>query len=77
MYSDITLQQDLTIKEGWTLIIPSGVTLTVGSGKILTNNGTISKYLGSVINGTMTGNQPVGSDLTITGTVGSCGTIND
>jgi hypothetical protein len=67
MYGNVTLQQDMTIPTNYTLeISPSGV-LTIPGGVTLTNNGTIKKYHGGVINGTVAGNQLVDSDLTISG----------
>jgi hypothetical protein len=66
MYGDITLQQDLTIKNTETLHIPAFNTLTIGD-VTLTNNGTIIVYQRGAVDGTVTGNQPVDSVLTISG----------
>jgi hypothetical protein len=67
VYGDITLQQDLTIINTETLHIPAFNTLTIPGEITLTNNGTIIVYQRGIVDGTVTGNQPVDSVLTISG----------
>jgi hypothetical protein len=67
MYGNVALNQDLTIENTGTLSIAAFGTLTIPVGVTLTNNGKIVVYPGGVINGSVTGNTPVGSDLTISG----------
>jgi hypothetical protein len=67
IYGSVTLEQDVTIPSVHTLDLSSGNTLIIPGNVTLTNNGTIVVYPGGVINGTVTGNQPVDSDLIISG----------
>jgi hypothetical protein len=67
MYGNVTLGFDVTIPSGRTLTIAGGHTLTVPGGVTLTNSGTIFIYSRGLVTGTVTGNQPVHSDLTIAG----------
>ena len=70
MYSNVTLVQNVTIPSGRILYISNGQTLTIPPNITLTNNGTIIKYDGGVIAGTVTGNQPVSPAFNITGNTG-------
>lgn len=63
VYGSVTLQDDLEIKSGETLTIGNGASLTVQSGKTLTNNGTV----------TTTGS----GTLTNSGTINNSGTLPD
>jgi hypothetical protein len=67
MYGDVTLGYDVTIPSDTALIIPAGGTLTIPPARTLTNNGTIYVETGGAITGTVSGNQPVGPSLTISG----------
>jgi hypothetical protein len=67
VYDSVTLQQGLEIPAGSTLSVPVSSVLTIPDGTSLINNGAIILYPGGAINGTITGNQPVGPDLTISG----------
>ena len=61
VYGSVTLQDNLEIKSGETLTIGNGASLTVPSGKTLTNNGTV----------TTTGS----GTLTNSGTINNSGTL--
>jgi hypothetical protein len=70
MYGNVTLPQNVTFPAGKTLTIASGQTFTIPSSRTLTNAGTIDiigtlTNSGTIINsgtieGTVSGNQPVG-----------------
>lgn len=66
VYGSVTLPDDVTIPEGYTLTIPSGASLTVPNGTTLTNKGTITVENG----GTFTNNGTIKNYGTINGTVG-------
>ncbi|WP_158095325.1 S-layer homology domain-containing protein [Collinsella sp. An2] len=66
VYGSVTLPDDVTIPEGYTLTIPSGASLTVPSGTTLTNEGTVTVEDG----GTFTNSGTIEDYGTITGTVG-------
>ena len=67
MYGDVTLTQNVTFPSGRTLVIKNDQTLTIQSGYVLTNNGTIFVQYGADIVGTITGNPPIGPAFTISG----------
>jgi hypothetical protein len=67
MYDDVTLQEDITIPSDKILGIPATGTLTIPPDRTLTNNGNIYVYTGGVINGNVSGNEPVYEALTVTG----------
>jgi hypothetical protein len=67
MYGDVTLQHDLTIPGGYALVIPAFSALTIPNDVTLTNDGVIIVCSGGIINGTIAGTQPIGSDLSISG----------
>ncbi len=56
LYSDITIDRNVTLGSDQTLTIPSGKTLTVGDGKTLTNDGTITNNGTLINNGTFNEN---------------------
>ncbi len=63
VYGNVTLPDDVTIPEGYTLTIPSGASLTVPGSTTLTNYGTIN------VQGTLTNNGTTENYGTINGTV--------
>ncbi|AEF82533.1 beta strand repeat-containing protein [Leadbettera azotonutricia] len=67
MYGDVILFQDLTITSDKKLLIRSTNALTIPAGITLQNNGVIYVFNDSIINGTITENQPVFSDLKVSG----------
>lgn len=94
LQNDVTLMNDLTLPAGKTYIIPEGKTLSIGyiisltvpSGSILQNNGTLNNEAGKmnvsgklVNNGTFncTPNASAAPTTTIAGTVDNNGTITN
>jgi hypothetical protein len=67
VYGGVTLQQDLAVQSAQILSVPASSTLTVPANVTLTNEGKIVVYPGGTLTGTVAGNQPIGSDMTISG----------
>ena len=69
VHGNVNLQNNLTINSGQTLTVGNGASLIVPSGITLANNGTITPQAGSTvaINGTRTGNLIGGSPVGGTG----------
>ena len=65
VYGNAILGQDLTIPSGGLLTIPSGRSLTIPGYVTLLNNGTIRLY--GIVNGIVSGNQPIPPELPISG----------
>ncbi|MCL2442983.1 MAG: hypothetical protein FWD13_05885 [Treponema sp.] len=65
LYGHFILNQNLTISSGRTLAIASGRSLTISNNVTLLNNGTIRFY--GIINGIVSGNQPIPPELPISG----------
>ena len=51
--SEVTLDTDVTIPDGYTLTVKDGEKLTVGAGVTVTNNGSIESYGQLIVNGTI------------------------
>ena len=79
VYSDVTLQKDLTLESGQTLTIPDGASLTIPQGETLTNKGTVTNEgaltnSGAINNsGTLENNNA----LTNSGTIDNSGTLEN
>lgn len=67
VYGDVTLQEDLEIKNGEILTIPEGASLTVPEETTLTNNGTITNDGTIILNGVLTGKVEGTGSIPITG----------
>ena len=65
VYGSVTLQGNLEIKSGETLTIGNGASLTVPSGKTLTNNGTVT----TTGSGTLTNSGTINNSGTLTGSI--------
>jgi hypothetical protein len=69
MYGDVSLRLNHTIPAGKKLVIRNGQTLTIESGYTLTNNGIIIIEDGNTV-GTILGNQPIRPEFTVSGNSG-------
>ena len=67
MYGNVSLSRNVTIPSGRILSVTNGQTLTIQNGNMLTNNGTIIIDIGGSVIGTIIGNQPTESSLTVSG----------
>ena len=74
VYGDVTLPDDVTIPEGYTLTIPDDASLTVPAGVTLTVDGTLVVDDGATLtnNGTISGT----GQVTVNGNVDGDGTLN-
>jgi len=69
VYGEVTLDSDLEIKSGETLLIPSGSKLIIPEGKTLTNNGAITYEASSqedALSGNLQGNGTISGPTQIT-----------
>ena len=71
MYGDVTIETDAEVPAGKTLIVDK--TLTISSGVVLTNNGTIKIVSG----GSLINNGTIHNNGTIEGTTSGSGTMKD
>ena len=67
IHGNVTLKQDHTIYSEQVLLISSGTSLTIPEDITLQNNGNIIIAEGGIINGTVSGNQPVPPAFSVTG----------